>query len=128
MRRAMLAVLLLSANASPAWTQIIPPQNSRPAATAKTDTIPAARDIPCSSLKGTIGHLLGAAGSVEAALTVLALHHGILPANRNLDTPLAGCELNLLREPQPNRGKVAVKLSLGFGGHLIGAAFRKHDG
>src|SRR5690606_34056070 len=89
---------------------------------------PSARDIPCSSLKGTFGHLLGAAGSVEAALTVLPLHHGILPANRNLDKPLAGCELNLLRKPQLNRGTVAVKLSLGFGGHLIGAAFRKHDG
>ena len=46
MRRAMLAVLLLSSVATPAWSQIVPPQNSRPAATPKTDTIPPARDIP----------------------------------------------------------------------------------
>jgi predicted metalloprotease with PDZ domain len=45
MRRALLAALLLSSAASPAWSQIVPPQNSRPAATAKTDTIPPARDV-----------------------------------------------------------------------------------
>jgi len=46
MRRAMLAILLLSAATTPAWSQLVPPQNSRPAATPKTDTIPAPRDIP----------------------------------------------------------------------------------
>ncbi len=45
MRRALLAALLLSSAASPAWSQLVPPQNSRPAATPKTDTIPAARDV-----------------------------------------------------------------------------------
>ena len=46
MRRAVLAILLLSSIATPAWSQFVPPQNSRPAATPKTDTIPAARDVP----------------------------------------------------------------------------------
>jgi len=46
MRRAVLAILLLSASATPALGQLVPPQNSRPSATPKTDTIPAARDVP----------------------------------------------------------------------------------
>jgi len=46
MRRAVLAILLLSASATPALGQLVPPQNSRPSATPKVDTIPAARDVP----------------------------------------------------------------------------------
>lgn len=84
-----------------------------------------AERIPASSLKGTFGHLLGAAGSVETALTLLAWKHKQLPANHNLETPFTGCRLNLLRQPTLiDSPRVAVKLSLGFGGHLTAGCFK----
>jgi 3-oxoacyl-[acyl-carrier-protein] synthase II len=84
-----------------------------------------AERIPASSLKGTFGHLLGAAGSVETALSLLAWKHNQLPPNRNLATPFDGCRLNLLREPlSVESPRVVVKLSLGFGGHLAAGCFR----
>jgi len=87
-----------------------------------------AERIPTSSLKGSLGHLLGAAGSVETALTILALKHRLLPGNPTLETPFDGCRLNLIREPaQIDHSSLAVKLSLGFGGHLAAGVFRAWD-
>ncbi len=86
---------------------------------------PRIRDIPASSLKGALGHLLGAAGSVETALMLLAMRRGILPANRNLERPFDGCELNLPTQPLAVEPRVALKLSLGFGGHLAASVFRR---
>jgi 3-oxoacyl-[acyl-carrier-protein] synthase II len=84
-----------------------------------------AERIPASSLKGALGHLLGAAGSVEMALTLLAFKYHRLPANRNLEIPFEGCRLNLLREPEDLLcPRVAIKISLGFGGHLAAGVFR----
>ncbi len=82
-------------------------------------------DIPTSSLKGSLGHLLGAAGSVETALTIMALKRGQLPGNPTLETPFEGCRLNLIRKSQEvSNPNIAVKLSLGFGGHLAAGVFR----
>jgi 3-oxoacyl-[acyl-carrier-protein] synthase II len=81
-----------------------------------------ANRIPCSSLKGTIGHLLGAAGSVELAATLLALRDGQIPPTANLTDPDPECDLDytpLAARARPLR--TALKLSLGFGGHLIAA-------
>lgn len=82
--------------------------------------------VVCSSLKGAIGHLLGAAGSVELALTFLALRDGIVPPTVNLQHPDPECDLdycpNVSRQ-QPLR--TALKLSLGFGGHLAAAVIRR---
>ncbi|MDG2388603.1 MAG: beta-ketoacyl-[acyl-carrier-protein] synthase family protein [Planctomycetaceae bacterium] len=84
-----------------------------------------AERIPTSSLKGSLGHLLGAAGSVETALTILALKHRQLPGNPTLKTPFEGCRLNLIRKSQEVANPyIAVKLSLGFGGHLAAGVFR----
>lgn len=79
--------------------------------------------IACSSLKGGLGHLLGAAGSVELAATALALRDQIAPASINLNEPDPECRLNLVaNRSQPMGMKTAWKLSLGFGGHIAGAA------
>lgn len=79
-----------------------------------------------SSLKGTIGHLLGAAGSVELAATVLALRDGIIPPTVNLEHPDPECDLDYT--PGTSRARplrTALKLSLGFGGHLVCAVLRR---
>jgi 3-oxoacyl-[acyl-carrier-protein] synthase II len=76
-----------------------------------------------------IGHLLGAAGGVEAIVTVLALHHGLLPPTVNYETPDPDCDLDYV----PNvarRAEVEVALSngFGFGGTNATLAFRRYRG
>lgn len=51
--------------------------------------------VPVSSTKSSIGHLLGAAGSVEAIFSILVLNNGIIPPTLNLHKPSDGCDLNL---------------------------------
>lgn len=78
-----------------------------------------------SSIKGAIGHLLGAAGSVEFAAMLLAMRDGVLPPTANLETPEDDFDINLV--PQRSQQRVvnhALKLSLGFGGHLVAAAVK----
>lgn len=85
--------------------------------------------IPCSSLKGGLGHLLGAAGSVELAATILAIRDQVIPPTVNLRVP--DPELNLRFTPNDaERWQIdrAWKLSLGFGGHLSAACVRRLPG
>ncbi|WP_075779586.1 beta-ketoacyl-[acyl-carrier-protein] synthase family protein [Streptomyces acidiscabies] len=72
---------------------------------------------PVSSTKGVTGHLFGAAGTVEAALTALALGHGLLPPNTNLDRPSPDIDLDLPTAPRPHTARAALSVSAGFGGH-----------
>ncbi|GAB2620141.1 beta-ketoacyl-ACP synthase II [Streptomyces capparidis] len=79
---------------------------------------------PVSSVKGAIGHLLGAAGAVEAAATVLALHHGSLPPTANLDDPDPECALDHVRGgPRAAAPEAAVSNSFAFGGHNVSLVF-----
>jgi 3-oxoacyl-[acyl-carrier-protein] synthase II len=87
-----------------------------------------ATSIPCSSLKGGMGHLLGAAGSVELALTLLAMRDGMVPPTLNLESPDPECTLNYTPLNAVQRDlKTALKLSFGFGGHLAAGLVRKWD-
>ncbi len=85
----------------------------------------AADGIPCSSLKGTIGHLLGGAGSVEFAATLLAMRDGFVPPTANLTRPDPECDLDYTPlTARPHTIRTALKLSLGFGGHLVAGLVR----
>ena len=79
-----------------------------------------------SSTKSMTGHLLGAAGGVEAIFSVLALHNGVIPPTVNLDEPGEGCDLdyvpNTAREAKVD---VAVSNGFGFGGTNGTLVFRR---
>ncbi len=79
---------------------------------------PRAMEIPVTSTKSMTGHLVGAAGGLEAIIAILSITDGFVPGTLNLEEPGEGCDLNYL----PGRGKemkvrAALSNSLGFGGH-----------
>ncbi|WP_040352956.1 beta-ketoacyl-[acyl-carrier-protein] synthase family protein [Blastopirellula marina] len=79
-----------------------------------------------SSLKSMLGHLVNASGSVELALTTLALRDGFVPPTSNLRNPDPECDLDCI--PQVGRhlkAQHAMKLSVAFGGHLVAVAIRR---
>ncbi len=72
---------------------------------------------PVSSIEGATGNLFGAAGAVETAAAVLAMHHGMIPHTLNLDTPDAACALDhVMGAPRPARLRTVLKHSFGFAG------------
>jgi 3-oxoacyl-[acyl-carrier-protein] synthase II len=84
--------------------------------------------IPVSSLKSSIGHLLGAAGAVEAVATVLALRDAVAPPTLNYEQPDEGLDLDYVPgEAKPiernGRPPVAISNSFGFGGHNVVLCF-----
>jgi 3-oxoacyl-[acyl-carrier-protein] synthase II len=85
-----------------------------------------ARSIPVSSIKGATGHCLGAAGAVEAAMTVLAIEHDVVPPTINYEMPDPACDLDYVpNESRSTRVDVALSNSFGFGGHNAVLALRK---
>jgi 3-oxoacyl-[acyl-carrier-protein] synthase II len=77
----------------------------------------AAKNLSMSSTKSAIGHLLGAAGSVEAIYSILAMNNGIVPPTLNLEEPSDGCDLDLVPLKAKERTVRAVMSnSFGFGG------------
>ena len=75
-----------------------------------------------------IGHLLGAAGSIEAVITVLALIHGMVPPTINLTHPDPECDLDYVpNKARPVKIKTAMSNSFGFGGHNSVLVFRQYQ-
>jgi 3-oxoacyl-[acyl-carrier-protein] synthase-1 len=74
------------------------------------------RAVPVSSTKAHTGHALGAAGAVEAALTLLALRHGVLPGGLHCEQPDPALQANYLHEPRERALSIAASNSFGFGG------------
>jgi 3-oxoacyl-[acyl-carrier-protein] synthase II len=76
-----------------------------------------AYSLSMSSTKSAIGHLLGAAGSVEAIFSILALQHGVAPPTINLTNPSEGCDIDLVaNHAKERRINSAMSNSFGFGG------------
>ena len=89
----------------------------------------ASKDVYVSSTKSMTGHLLGAAGAVEAIISIKALEDGFIPANINYLNPDEACDLNLvLNEGKNEEIDYAMSNSLGFGGHNGTVIFKKWRG
>jgi 3-oxoacyl-[acyl-carrier-protein] synthase II len=87
-----------------------------------------AHRLAMSSTKSMTGHLLGAAGTVEAAYTVLAIVRGMLPPTINLDEPDPACDLDYVPHiARPARVDVALSSSFGFGGTNAVLVFRRAE-
>jgi 3-oxoacyl-[acyl-carrier-protein] synthase II len=77
----------------------------------------AAYKLSMSSTKSAIGHLLGAAGSVEAIFCILAIRDSVCPPTLNLENPSPGCDLDLVaKQAKPRKIRAALSNSFGFGG------------
>ena len=88
-----------------------------------------ARRLAVSSTKSMTGHLLGAAGAIEAIATVLALQRGILPPTMNLEIPDPECDLDFVpNKPREQQVDIAVSNSFGFGGHNATLVFKRWSG
>ena len=90
----------------------------------------ASKSVKISSTKGATGHLLGAAGGVEAAITAKTLQTGEIPPTINYNTPDPDCDLDYVPNVKcvPDGGvRVAVSDNLGFGGHNAALVFKRYD-
>jgi 3-oxoacyl-[acyl-carrier-protein] synthase II len=88
-----------------------------------------ARKLAVSSTKSMTGHLLGAAGGVEAIATALALHHGILPPTINYETPDPECDLDYVpNQARKHDVEVALSNAFGFGGTNATIVLRTYRG
>jgi 3-oxoacyl-[acyl-carrier-protein] synthase II len=75
-------------------------------------------ETPVTSLKGVTGHLVGAAGAVEAVATLLSLRHRVVPPVANFETPDPDIRADIVHgSPRSIGDGVAISNSLGFGGH-----------
>lgn len=85
--------------------------------------------LAMSSTKSVTGHLLGAAGAVEAIFSVLAVKEGVLPPTINLDNPDEGCDLDFVpHKSRQSDAKVALSNSFGFGGTNGTLIVRRYQG
>ncbi len=76
-----------------------------------------ANKLSMSSTKSAIGHLLGAAGSIEAIFSILAMQNGVVPPTLNLDNPSPGCDIDLVpHHAKERKVRLGLSNSFGFGG------------
>jgi 3-oxoacyl-[acyl-carrier-protein] synthase II len=84
--------------------------------------------IPISSTKSMIGHLLGAAGAIEALATIMTIYTGIIHPTINYENPDPECDLDYVpNEARKKEVNVAISNSFGFGGHNVCLAFKKFE-
>jgi 3-oxoacyl-[acyl-carrier-protein] synthase II len=87
-----------------------------------------ARKVAISSTKSMTGHLLGAAGAVEAIATVLAIHNQVAPPTINLEFPDPECDLDYVPNvARPMKIRAAMSNGFGFGGHNATLVFKKFE-
>ena len=88
----------------------------------------ASKKVMVSSTKGNVGHLLGAAGAVEAAICVKALEDELIPPTINYKEKDEECDLDIVpNEPRKAKIKIAMSNSLGFGGHNASIILKKWE-
>ena len=84
--------------------------------------------LAVSSTKSMTGHLLGAAGGVEAIITTLTIREGIIPPTINLDNQDPECDLDYVpNQPRKAEVRTAISNSFGFGGHNATIVLRKYE-
>ncbi len=87
-----------------------------------------AERVPISSTKSMTGHLLGAAGSLEAVIVIEAIRAGLMPPTINQDTPDPDCALDTIpNTARAGKIRVAMSNSMGFGGHNVSLVFAAAD-
>lgn len=85
--------------------------------------------VPVSSTKSMTGHMLGAAGSMEAVFCIQAMNNGILPPTINYEVPDPDCDLDYIpNEPRKADLRYAMSNSMGFGGHNVSLILARYEG
>jgi 3-oxoacyl-[acyl-carrier-protein] synthase II len=85
--------------------------------------------LAVSSTKSMTGHLLGAAGGIEAIATVLAIKHSMVPPTINYQNPDPACNLNYVpNKPIERKIRAAISNTFGFGGHNASLCFKAYEG
>lgn len=124
----MLTSALLDADLTPRDIQYV---NAHGTATEKNDTMECqaiarvfGKDVLVNSTKSLTGHLIGASGAIEAAVTALSLKHQRTHTCRNLDQPIA--DLNFVRSTKTREIRAGVTQSFAFGGHNAALVLKEH--
>ena len=86
-----------------------------------------AKNVKISSTKSQTGHLLGAAGAVEAIATVLTMEHGVIPATCNYENPDPECDLDYTPQTTKKNVELAMSNSFGFGGQNAALLFARSE-
>jgi len=90
--------------------------------------VTAPREDGSGAAKSMIGHLLGAAGAVEAIACLMAIRDGVIPPSINYETPDPECPINIVaNEARKADVEIAMSNSLGFGGHNSSLILKRYE-